>query len=273
MTDVHLVMVSDKGYRNLTAIAVHTALRASRDPGRLTLHLLCADQDETGAEDLHRLVEQWGGRCTVHPVAERVASDDRYRELTPHYYRLLAPELLPVDARRYIYLDSDLLVLTDLAELMALDLEGCVVAACVDYLRTIGQAMSNHAALGLPPDAPYLNSGVMLVDRNQWLVDQVSNRVLEATRTYAPYLDAQGRFHQYDQYGLNLVLFGRWKPIADTWNRGAEYPFIQAHIVHFNGHGRPWGATCRPEYRTLFRDAWREIGWDGSPPGGAATPP
>jgi lipopolysaccharide biosynthesis glycosyltransferase len=273
MTDVRLVMVSDTGYRDLTAIAVHTALRASKDPGRLTLHLLWADREEAGAEDLCRLVERWGGQCSVHPVAEQVASDDRYRGLSPHYYRLLAPDLLPADALRFIYLDSDLLVRTDLAELMALDLEGCVVAACVDYLRTVDQAMSNHVALGLPPDAPYLNSGVMLVDRRQWLAERVSDRVLEATRMYAPHLDAQGRFHQYDQYGLNLVLFGQWKPIADIWNRGAEYPFTQAHIVHFNGHGRPWGATCRPEYRTLFCDAWREIGWGGSPPGGAAALP
>jgi lipopolysaccharide biosynthesis glycosyltransferase len=271
--DLHLVMVSDARYSDLTAVAVHTALRASEDPGRLTLHLLWADREEAGAEDLRRLVERRGGRCDLYPVAEQVASDDRYRGLTPHYYRLLAPDVLPADAPRFIYLDSDLLVLTDLTQLMAVDLADCVVAACVDYLRTVGQAMSNHAALGLPPDAPYLNSGVMLVDRARWLADRVSDQVLEATRTHAQYLDAQGRFHQYDQYGLNLVLFGRWKPIADSWNRGAEYPFTQAHIVHFNGHGRPWGPTCRPEYRRLFREAWQEIGWGGSPPGGAAALP
>ena len=47
------------------------------------------------------------------------------------YYRLVLPELLP-DYNKVLYLDSDMIIRRDIAELYDLDLESYLIAACYD---------------------------------------------------------------------------------------------------------------------------------------------
>ena len=198
---------------------------------------------------------------------------------TAAYYRLLAPALLP-DAERIVYLDADVLVNTGLAPLARTDL-GDAVAGAVQNLNVPFLASRNGLDswddLGLDPVAPYFNSGVLVMDRQRWVDQRITERVLDLVRSGAE----SARF--VDQGPLNAVLAGDWRELDHRWN---QHPLVYARnsglgtfldrdiidqvradpwIIHFVGPVKPWhSASTHPwtdQWRTFARDlvgsAWR----------------
>jgi lipopolysaccharide biosynthesis glycosyltransferase len=160
------------------------------------------------------------------------------------YARLSLGEYLPSESRPVILLDSDALVLTDIGQLPAIDLEGAIAAVTQDpYIPFLSSAggLLNHAALGLKPDAKYFDAGVMLIDIGRWRAAGVGPRALAFIQRHKRTLQ------QYDQDALNAVLAGRWKELDPRWQvhpRAANSlggPTLdEPYIVHFSGLLKPW---------------------------------
>jgi lipopolysaccharide biosynthesis glycosyltransferase len=166
-------------------------------------------------------------------------------------YRLLAPDLFP-RLDRIVYLDVDTLVKGSLDDLAALDLGGRMVGAVRDALVPFASMALPWRDLGIPPERPYFNSGVMVVDLALWRRDRIGPRAIELLR--------ERDLAYADQGALNLVC--DWKPLSPRWN------LQQAHltdaspiwsvegkieldqavaspaILHFNGRIKPWEAGC-----------------------------
>ncbi|HEX6715486.1 MAG TPA: glycosyltransferase family 8 protein [Pyrinomonadaceae bacterium] len=189
-------------------------------------------------------------------LLEKIGAPLDFAACSPHYFRLLIPYLLP-DHRRAIYLDADTMVLNDISSLWNTDLEGHAIAAVLDYLPCIRDAVSNWRELHVDPDAPYLNSGVLVMDLARWTSEKISLRVLKVCRENQAHLWAHGKWPQFDQYGLNVVLAGRWKALDPMWNRGTDLPQTAARIIHYLGNGKPGLATCQPVFNQLFFDVLR----------------
>ena len=90
------------------------------------------------------------------------------------YMKLFLDELLPNDVERVLYLDSDVLVTSDLTELWNLDMHGYCAAAVIDCL---GEAY--YKVLGLSKEAKYCNSGIILEDLVNWKKKKIGERVNE----------------------------------------------------------------------------------------------
>lgn len=76
-------------------------------------------------------------------------------------YRLLADQIFP-QYQKILYLDCDLVVNRDVAELYETDLEGAVAGACLDGLST--PFLSYIENVLKFPVGKYFNSGVLLID-------------------------------------------------------------------------------------------------------------
>ena len=154
------------------------------------------------------------------------------------YFKLLIGELLPVDMHRVLYIDADIIVRGDLEELWNYYLDDSVIGAVED------SNMQFKETLGLRPNEPYFNSGVLLVDLDQWRADCVGPRA----RDFA--LSHPDRITYADQCALNWILRDRWKPLPERWNlqtaslartvKGARRQAKTAQIVHFSGPCKPW---------------------------------
>lgn len=267
-----VVLVTDEAYSAFAAVACLTLLESCERPDAVHLHLLHPGVSGRLRERLEELVAARAGHLHLHDIRPRITRDPAYRDRSAHFFRLLAPELLPPEINRFLYLDSDLLVYRDIGELLRLDLGDHWIAACRDYLGDVATAVQNFESLGLDGAAPYFNSGVMIVDRRSWQRHEVSRRVLECTDRNRRFLDAQGHFPQYDQYALNVLLHGRWAMLCQTWNYGVELPCRPVAIAHFSGHGKPWNGTCAEPYRKDFFAALQRTGWQRDElPSGDAT--
>ena len=154
-------------------------------------------------------------------------------------YRLELPRLLP-DCRRTIYLDADTIVEHDLRELWDEADGGAPLWARQDWMFPVMShpfLRGRCNGLGMRPDDPYFNSGVLVLDLDEWRVGQHGQRVIDflrANSAHCPWLD---------QDALNAVFRGRWKPLGPRWNR---YPreveqLEPSGIIHYVGaDGKPW---------------------------------
>jgi lipopolysaccharide biosynthesis glycosyltransferase len=229
-------------------------LAASLDPGRARLRFV-APPPEALAKIRHR------GRTSLVT-----------------YFRILAADLLPAELRRAIYLDADVVAVADLSRLWAEPLRGAPVLAVRDAgAPTVSspRGLLNYRELGLAPDLPYFNAGVMSLDLACWREEKLGARLLAYLETHA------GAIRWWDQDALNGVLAGRWGELDPRWNQipqcwepaaGEGDPFPPAlrervirdpWIVHFSTWSKPWHWGCKHPARERFFEVLDRTAWAG----------
>src|SRR4029077_14814785 len=100
---------------------------------------------------------------------------------------VLLPQLLG-DLGRVLYLDSDLIVTGPLDELWSTDLVAHPLAAVTNPLYP-GMSTAFFRVLGLPTETAYFNSGVMLIDLEDWRRNHRTEDVLRFVERLASATD------------------------------------------------------------------------------------
>lgn len=262
-----IALAFDSNYAPHVPAAVESLLD-KHGPGELCFWMVATDDV---AEDARlRLVRQVGGRAGLAFLDPGRGVDDlpvstvaqfSYLSRAAHL-RVLVPHLLPSHVKRVLYLDSDILCVGPLRELSDLDLLGNTVAAVRDAnarrLCDMG-GMPGLADYGeLRPQAPYFNSGVLLIDVPAWHNDDITAKCLDYARRHA----AEARFP--DQDALNYALHGRWLRLDKRWNHmlGARLEssvggsLSEARLVHQIGPDKLWLGSTPPGDRKALYEAY-----------------
>lgn len=123
------------------------------------------------------------------------------------FARLWLPDLLP-DANRILYIDCDTLVQDSLESLWKTELFGQnSVAGVLDAVSA-----ANKRKVGLTPDEPYVNAGLLVIDLAKW-------RSSGAKETFIRYLtDHHGVVPHNDQGVMNACLRGQVLPVDPRFN-------------------------------------------------------
>lgn len=152
------------------------------------------------------------------------------------YFRLFIPRMFP-QYDKAIYIDSDVVLLADPAELFDTDLEGCLIGACVD--RSVGHvpefADYIENGIGVPKDK-YINSGVLLMNLKKLREAELDRRFLQLLNTY--HVDSIAP----DQDYLNALCHGKIHYLDDGWDTmpdNAEQPKLPK-LIHYNLFSKPW---------------------------------
>jgi len=223
-------------------ISLKEHLRPSYQP---VLYLMHQGVSEDLLASISRLVET----RSIVPRAESVAALPAH----PHFpreaaYSLLLPALLPEKLDRILFLDADLLVLDDLAQLWETSIGKCVLAAAPDAaipLCRSPRGVKKRDELGISEDAVYFNCGVMLIHLSEWRQRHVTVRACDYLRKVGPQVDF------LHQEALNAILWDDWFPLDTRWNllgslAGRPYEssgsgtWRKPGIVHFAGRFKPW---------------------------------
>ena len=193
------------------------------------------------------------------------------------YDKVMIAELLPHDVNKVIWLDCDMLILTDLGGLWDLPIGDAHALAVTDSL--VGKVsarfgVKRHAELGLDESTPYFNAGVLVIDPKKWRDSNIAGDAIKYLKQFRKLV------FFWDQEALNVVLAGRWRSLDSRWNWSATLDRIsgrnggppteaeQDRIVHFNGNLKPWvvretWVLDSVYYEVLDRTAWR--GWRPAP--------
>ncbi|MDR2512874.1 MAG: glycosyltransferase [Puniceicoccales bacterium] len=157
------------------------------------------------------------------------------------FYRLAIAGLRP-DLKKAIYLDSDMIIRTDIRTLWEEDIQD-VYAGVVEDLIPREQILF--------PNERYFNAGVLLLNLERIRRDFSIERFVEIDR------ENPGILRYQDQDILNIAWSGRVKYLDFRWNVGAacfmklpqehrskeaeiKRACMDARIVHFTGMHKPW---------------------------------
>lgn len=299
---VSVVATLNKGYLPYLEVMVQS-LFAHRDPSR-SYEIIVGSMDVSDT-DLEPLRRSTGAPLfsvrllDLSTSAERLAniplSEGFPREI---FFRLLLPEVL-ADCDKVVYLDSDLVVLDDIAKIFDTDMGDDLVCACVD----VGMAgmvggydpEAEHRLrddLGLSDLYGYFSSGVLVWNlaamRATYSVDETLAYLCEHKLRYGDQ-DALNHFCQ----GRVSYLDQRWNTLFDSEGirvseivphapQALQDAYLRARrdpaIFHYAGPVKPWQADVdgsdlfwreareSPSYETILR-GWL-VAQDGSGDGG-----
>jgi lipopolysaccharide biosynthesis glycosyltransferase len=173
------------------------------------------------------------------------------------YLRLAIPDALPAEPS-LLYLDADVLAVSDIRPLLDLDLKGFPVGAVRDLynpLLRLGQGLPGYHELGIRGDREYFNGGVMKIDVSMFREMQIAERAKEFLLRFPQHV----RF--CDQCALNWAVADHWVRLPLTWNAltisvmedPRQYTCEEvlplghalaversAAILHFAGSWKPW---------------------------------
>lgn len=175
----------------------------------------------------HEIV--WFNADKILPVGLKIPIDNSAFPFTA-YLRLFAPYVIPNEVSKLIYLDVDMIVRNDISKLWEFDLENFTLAAVVDVGKTVScewGGIPNYKQLGIPAEAPYFNSGLMIINPKRWKESNIPEKVFNAMNDNLNFVNFA------DQYGLNVVFAQNWKEIDPLWNWYAHYPHPNPYIIHF----------------------------------------
>lgn len=163
-------------------------------------------------------------------------------------------DIIPAEVKRVIYLDSDLVVVDDVAKLWEVDLEGKVLAApeyChANFTNYFTELFWSNKSLSKTFDGRqpcYFNTGVMVVDVDKWRQGGYTQKVEE-------WMSVQKQKRIYNLGSLPpflLVLAGNIKGVDHRWNQhglggdNIEGKCRSLHpgpisLLHWSGKGKPW---------------------------------
>ncbi|MBQ3640253.1 MAG: hypothetical protein II955_07010 [Clostridia bacterium] len=153
-----------------------------------------------------------------------------------HLFRLFIASLFP-QYHRAIYLDADIVVNGDITELYEMPLGNRLVGAIPDAVIASCEAFRDYATLGVGiPYQRYFNSGVMLMNLDQFRVQQIEKKFVYLLNTY--------HFETVcpDQDYLNILCRDQVLYLDKGWNKMAiddRYDGVP-NLIHYNNFFKPW---------------------------------
>jgi lipopolysaccharide biosynthesis glycosyltransferase len=272
-----IVMACATDSRYVLPLAVMLrSVRANLNPSRSLSIFIVADG--LSASDKNRVVESLGPDGTVSWVRPQRSGFTSLplwgRMPIATYDKVAVARLLPATLNKVLWLDCDLLVLSDIARLWDEELGNYFSLAAWDPLvRRLGSrfGVAGYRALGLDGDARYFNAGVMVINLALWRRDDIAGQTLDYLRRF------RHRVFFWDQEGLNAVLAGRWKEIDAGWNRNLclERPTFSrgllfgddsigpSRILHYCGNLKPWRYSSGSHYHALYYRYLDLTAWKG----------
>ena len=277
VTGLRVVTAADDAYQPQAEVLARSLALSQTAP----THLTVLGTGWTSAQE-SRLAEAGLGRLEVEviePIDPRAAQVPVLRHGFPPAatYSVLAAELSQFDGeRRIVYLDADTIVREPLHEIVAREMTSPVAAVADAHIAMMGMPSMWRPwrEEGVDPTAPYLNTGVMVIDVDLWRTRGVTDDVFRLLSKYP--------LPCVDQDALNLLLAGSFDRLEPRWNlmpyhlmrllRTSDLvedvdelddAIANPGIIHYHRSflGKPWQIGCTHPGRGLWRTLARDLGW------------
>lgn len=268
----HVCTCFDQKNADAALVMFSSAIKNKRPGTALHLHAIATCDGDKEFKSL-----EVPGVCINFYNVENVFSNWKGKDyISPAtYLRFMIQDILPKGINRVLYLDADIVVLTDLADLYKTDLKGMPLAAMPDYGLVLGSPYWPkykvsykgtdysfneycNVVLKLYNDSRimYFNAGVLLINLDVW-----QPYYLKAVS----FLEANPGLPFLDQDALSAALEGKFIPLHPSFNAFSDlaapdgrsfldkvFGFAKRYhkvkkiwhdspkIVHYAGSNKPW---------------------------------
>ena len=271
---------SDNNYAKFLYISLYSLLEKNKGFGEIHVAVMDSGIEPGNRARLEVLCRGYKRDIAFYPltdVKERLRlSEESVRKISvASYSRLFLAGLVPHE--RVLYLDCDTIVNDSLLELWNFGLDEYLIAGVEDTVDAHFKQV-----IGLPPQARYVNAGLLLLNLKAWRQEGLEERFIAFIRRF------EGSVPHHDQGTLNGVCHPRVgilplrynvtsnvysfpvRTIRRMYGLAAYYPqqeldvaLANPAIVHFTSGllGRPWEEGCRHPDVRLFLDAKAKSPW------------
>ncbi|XP_030545444.1 probable galacturonosyltransferase-like 1 [Rhodamnia argentea] len=264
-TAIHVAMTLDAAYIRGSMAAILSVLQHSTCPQNVIFHFVYSATTSDASLLRATLSSSFPYlRFQLHPfdasaVSGLISTSIRSALDCPlNYARSYLANLLPLCVRRVVYLDSDLVLVDDIASLAATPLDpASTILAAPEYCKanftsyftpTFWSSPSlplTFAGRSRPPC--YFNTGVMVIDLDRWRAGGYTAKIEE-------WMELQKRMRIYELGSLPpflLVFAGEIAPVDHRWNQhglgGDNFRGLcrdlhpgPVSLLHWSGKGKPW---------------------------------
>lgn len=256
---INVAMTLDVNYLRGTMAAVLSMLQHSTCPENLAFYFLSAHKSPklfTSIRSTFPYLNMTIYRFDSNRVRGKISKSIRQALDQPlNYARIYLADTIPKNVRRVIYLDSDLVVVDDIAKLWGVDMEGRIVAApeychanfSLYFTKEFWQdPVLSRTFKGRNPC--YFNTGVMVMDVDKWRKEKYTEKV---EKWMAVQKQRKRIYHLGSLPPFLLVLAGNIKAVDHRWNQhglggdNLEGKCRSLHpgpisLLHWSGKGKPW---------------------------------
>lgn len=168
----------------------------------------------------------------VKDYSRQLHTRDYFSQST--YYRLFIPDMFP-ELDKALYLDSDLAVRGNIAELydteLGSDLVGAVPDGAVAAIEPFRQYVEKRLEV---PSPHYFNAGILLMNLK-------AMRKFRFQKVFLELLDAVTFQVAQDQDYLNVICRDRVTFLGTEWNSMPNgTPVADPKLIHYNLDSKPW---------------------------------
>lgn len=243
-TVIPVFFTIDENYAPYLAVAAHSLIENALHDYQYKIIVLHEDVSAETQAHIRLLERPWAQiefvamqQCfkTIHDhISNRLRAD--YFTMTI-YFRLLIPDMFP-QYDKGIYIDSDVVVPSDISEMYGIDLGDNLLGVCRDYsIHHIPELVHYITdAIGAGKER-YFNSGVLLMNLKH----------LRELRLATRFIEVLNRWHfdciAPDQDYLNALCMGhvvymdrRWDTMPNRSEQEIENPLL----IHYNLFEKPW---------------------------------
>ncbi|KAI3452992.1 hypothetical protein Pfo_009655 [Paulownia fortunei] len=260
-TNIHIAMTLDYSspYLRGSIAAVLSVLQHSSCPENTIFHFLAIPNHHPHLRKtitptfpyLHFHLYPFNPTTVNHLISFSIR---RALDQPLNYARIYLADLLPPSVTRVIYLDSDLIVVDDIAKLWQINLNSHVLGApeyChanfSHYFTSKFWSNPSFSSTFKGRVPCYFNTGVMVIDLTKW-------RSQRFTQKLEYWMRIQKRYRIYELGSLPpflLVFAGNVEGVEDRWNQhglggdNLEGLCRDLHpgpvsLLHWSGKGKPW---------------------------------
>lgn len=258
---VNILVTLDKNYIPYLNVMLFSLVEKNADL-RFTVYILHSSLLEEDVTNTRRILKN---NKLVLINAENIGlqgapTTSRYpKEI---YYRIFAAKYLPTTVDKILYLDPDIVVNGSLKSLCALDMNNYLFAAA-SHTGSFVRAL-NSIRLDMEENAPYINSGVMLMNlkllRKEQNYEEVFN-FIEKRKNYLVLPDQDiisslygSRIYALDTFRYNMTenLFLLHSPFEKTLT--LDWVKKNSVIIHYCGRNKPWKDNYKGYLDTFYKD-------------------
>ena len=279
----HLMIASDANYAEFVSVVLASLFDTNGSLfNEIHIHLFSNGIPDEAIAKISLNIAKENGFLHVYDIShitdELNVSDNDTMPISA-YARLLLTKYIDDSINRILYVDCDVVFSGSIVELWNSNLGDNWIAGVLDaHMDSRPKTM-----IGMPEDAAYVNSGVLLINLDAWRGNKIVDKFQQFIDSY------NGLVYHQDQGIINGVCKGHILVLPPIYNAvsffyshpykvltEANTPFYSkaeidevkknARIIHFTeGYlGRPWMEHCKHPEANVFWEyhrmtAWRQV--------------
>lgn len=262
LDEYHIAFGVDGDYILYACITIQSLIDNSGN-ACLHFHIVTAVDTSVFEEAMQALVAGTCHQIHIHTIPEDILSHLPSTELFPTaiYNRFLIPYFIK-NTKYVLYLDADIVGINNFTDIFKSIEQHDVTACVISEPENLAEGLAKNISLS---GRRYFNAGVILINIEDWLANNVSEKAIAE-------LEKKDKLLRFlDQDALNIVLEGSVHYIEQKYNtlvmlahddEGYQWtPEGSAVFLHFAGADKPWQKWNKQRVTEYFSDIYQRSFW------------